>query len=108
MKIFLSMALISTLAVISIIMLSSCETAGPAENRTVPLSQKTDCENICTRVGMKLGAFVVIASHTGCVCEPVSTTGDRMQKGASAAAGGAMISWQNYHQQQQQQYSQRR
>ncbi|MBU1218554.1 hypothetical protein KKF34_04025 [Myxococcota bacterium] len=108
MKIFLSMALISTLAVISTIMLSSCETAGPAEGRTVPVSQKTDCENICTRMGMKLGAFVVIANHTGCVCEPVSTTGDRMQKGASAVAGGAMISWHNYHQQQQQQNNRKR
>ena len=58
---------------------------------TIPRDTPKDCESVCTNMGLKLGAVVVISDQIGCVCEK---PGADHAVGASAAALGALIAQQ--------------
>ncbi|MBX7114201.1 MAG: hypothetical protein K1X64_07680 [Myxococcaceae bacterium] len=76
-------------AVLAVASFSGCETTR-ASMLPTPKERVTECEEICTGVGMKLSALVVIMSSAGCVCEVVKTT--TTQQGAGGVSGGAIIS----------------
>ena len=77
------------LVVSAVLLLSGCVTARPTAFE-VPKERGTECLDICTGLGMKLGAVVVIMNSAGCVCEPAGATG-AVTSGSAAAAGGAAI-----------------
>ena len=71
--------------------LSGCETAR-ATSMNIPKERVTECEQVCTNVGMKLGAFVVMMNSAGCVCEPITPPAvSAPSAGAGALSGGATI-----------------
>lgn len=72
---------------------TGCETLG-ASSFPTPKTRVTECEKICTDVGMKLGALVVMMEHAGCVCEPLSAAAHAPNSslGGATAAGAAAIS----------------
>jgi hypothetical protein len=71
----------------------------------------TECVQLCTDLGMKMTAMVVIMSNAGCVCEPAAATARTSTNGAVAASGIAVVedtqqkaaAQAHHHQQQQQQ-----
>ncbi len=48
-----------------------------------------ECHAHCQALGMTVGAVVIIANRTGCVCQPSGKLPDA--GGASAVAGGAVF-----------------
>jgi len=71
--------------------LSGCETAR-ATSMNIPKERVTECEQVCTNVGLKLAAFVVMMSSAGCVCEPKTASAvSAPSAGAAAASGGTTI-----------------
>lgn len=88
--------------------LGACETAR-ATSLTTPKERVRECEQVCTDVGMKLGAFVVMMNSAGCVCEPLTTPGfSAVGSGAAVASGaGSIIAALNEQARQQREQSQR-
>lgn len=75
--------------VLAVALFSSCETVR-ASSMPTPKERVTECEQICTGVGMKLSALVVIMNSAGCVCEVINASAT--QQGAGGVSGGAIIS----------------
>lgn len=73
--------------------LASCTTLRPAPLE-VPPSHVTECESTCTRLGMRLAAFVVVSERSGCVCEPEGKAMSSSVRGSAAAIAGAVIAEQ--------------
>ena len=85
------MRLPAVLTTFGFLLLSACETVR-ATTLATPKERVTECEQVCTNVGLKFSALVVIANSAGCVCEPKSApTASTTKAGASAASGGAVI-----------------
>jgi hypothetical protein len=90
---------------------TSCMTpvgAGPFGH--VPLDAPGKCADYCSKMGLTLGAVVVMAGNVGCVCTPVHAGGSSARDTAPAAAGGmvAILLQQQAQAQQQQQQQQQR
>ena len=90
---------------------SSCATpvgAGPFGH--VPFDAPATCSDYCSKMGLTLGAVVVMAGQVGCVCTPVHGASSA-QEVAPATAGGMVAiliqqqQAQALQQQQQQQHS---
>jgi hypothetical protein len=82
-----TLAAVLTVAVV----MSGCITStAKATYRQTPGARVTECDALCTGLGMKLSAFVVIMNSSGCVCEP-NNAQKTSAAGAGAASGGAMI-----------------
>lgn len=84
---------------------SGCETARASQLPT-PKERVTECEQICTGVGMKLSAMVVMMNSAGCVCEVINSSAPTSSKGGGAAGGGAVIAASAAAMAQQQQLQQ--
>lgn len=85
------MRLSAVLTILGFLLLLACQTVR-ATGYSTPKERVTECQEICTSVGLKFTALVVIANGAGCVCEPKSeATASTRRAGAGAAAGGAVI-----------------
>lgn len=86
-----------------LLLLSGCETM-TATGLPTPRARVDECEKICSDVGMKLGAFVVMMNRAGCVCEPIEAAkASTSSSGGAIAAGAATIAAIEEAQRQQQQ-----
>jgi len=89
---------------------TSCMTpvgAGPLGH--VPLDAPATCSDYCSKMGLTLGAVVIMAGNVGCVCTPVHG-GSSLRDTAPATAGGMvaiLIQQQAQAHAQQQQQQQR-
>lgn len=95
--------------VVAALLATSCATpvgAGPFGH--VPFDASATCAGYCSKMGLTLGAVVVMAGNVGCVCTPVNGGGSSAQKVAPAAAGGmvAILIQQQQAQAAQQQQQQ--
>ncbi len=91
-------------ALLAVASFSGCETTR-ASTVPTPKERVTECEEICTGVGMKLSALVVIMSSAGCVCEVVKAT--TSEQGAGAISGAAIVAAATAAMQSSQQNQQR-
>ena len=57
---------------------------------SVPRDIARQCAGHCSRLGMRMGAVVIIMNSAGCVCER-GQIGKATRFGAAAVAGGAII-----------------
>lgn len=79
----------------------------------MPFDAPATCSGYCSKMGLTLGAVVVMAGNVGCVCTPVGHGGSSAQDVAPATAGGMVAilvqqeqarAAQQRQQQQQQQH----
>lgn len=100
---FVAIAFVALLA-------ASCATpvgAGPFGH--VPFDAPATCSGTCSKMGLTLGAVVVMAGNVGCVCTPLGHGGTSAGETAPATAGGMvaiLIQEQVRAAQQQQQQQQ--
>jgi hypothetical protein len=90
------------------ILATSCMTPVGAGALTVPIDAPAKCSDYCSKMGLTLGAVVIMAGNVGCVCTPMHG-GSSAQESAPAAAGGMvaiLIQQQQQAQAQQQQQQQ--
>jgi hypothetical protein len=71
-----------------VLALSGCETMR-ATGLATPKERVTECETLCSSIGLEMAAVVIIMSNAGCVCEKKRAT--VAEAGASAVTGGAVI-----------------
>jgi len=89
---------------------TSCMTpVGAGAFGQVPLDAPTKCSDYCSKMGLTLGAVVVMAGNVGCVCTPVHGGSSAQSAGAASAGGMVAILVQQQQaraaqQQQQQQH----
>jgi len=77
--------------VVLVVAIAGCETVRATEMPT-PKERVTECVQLCTDVGLKMTALVVMMGHAGCVCEPsTAQPGSSPAAAASTAAGGTVI-----------------
>jgi hypothetical protein len=69
------------------LMVSACETFRATELPT-PKERVTECEALCSDVGLEMTALVVMMNRAGCVCEKRRTT---PTAAAATTSGGATI-----------------
>ena len=89
---------------------TSCMTPVGAGAMTVPLDAPAKCSDYCSKMGLTLGAVVVMAGNVGCVCTPVHAGASSARDTAPAAAGGMvaiLIQQQQQARASQQQQQQR-
>jgi hypothetical protein len=80
--------------------MAACVTAPPTRF-DVPKDTPAQCGQVCTGMGLKMSAVVVIMSASGCVCEPAGEgPSPSVRQGAAALAGGAAIAALNAAQNQ--------
>lgn len=85
------MKLVTAVILLCTISFISCETVAASRVPT-PRERVTECEKICTDVGLKLAAFVVMMSSAGCVCEPQNAAAlSTPSSGGGTAAGATTI-----------------
>jgi len=78
-------------AMAGLLLLSGCETMR-ATTLATPKARVEECTTLCTDVGMKLGAMVVMMNYAGCVCEPITQAGTKASElGGATSAGAATI-----------------
>ena len=66
---------------------SSCMTPVGAGALTVPLDAPAKCSDYCSKMGLTLGAVVIMAGNVGCVCTPLHGSSS-VRDTAPATAGG--------------------
>jgi hypothetical protein len=70
---------------------SACVTAPPTRF-DVPKDTPAQCSQVCTAMGLKMSAVVIIMNASGCVCEPAGEgMSPSVRRGAAAVAGGAAV-----------------
>jgi len=88
---------------------TSCMTpVGAGAFGQVPIDAPAKCSDYCSKMGLTLGAVVIMAGNVGCVCTPVHG-GSSAQSAGSATAGGMvtiLIQQQRARAAQQQQQQQ--
>jgi hypothetical protein len=84
--------------------LTSCMAGVGAGPMGVPFDAPQKCSDYCTKMGMGLGAVVVMANNVGCVCTPNGRASSAEMQGGSAAGGMAAILLQQQQQAAQQQH----
>jgi hypothetical protein len=98
-----AMRIVTLVMISAIALLSGCGETARATSVPTPKERVTECEQVCTDVGMKLAAFVVMMSSSGCVCEPKSgPTVSKTSAAAAAAAGGVTVAAARASEQQEQ------
>jgi hypothetical protein len=88
---------------------TSCMTPVGAGAMTVPLDAPAKCSDYCSKMGLTLGAVVIMAGNVGCVCTPLHG-GSSSREAAPASAGGMvaiLIQQQQQARASQQQQQQR-
>jgi hypothetical protein len=90
-------ALLATIAAI----VSGCVAGVGSPMASVPFDSAGRCGEYCSKMGLGLGAVVVMANTVGCVCTPLGRpAGSAAIEGAGAAAGMATLLAQQQEQQQ--------
>ena len=86
---------------------AACTASHPlGTSMTIAKETPAECTAHCGSIGMRMSAVVIIASMTGCVCEPAVAKTAAAGGGAPAASGGAVAAILAAQQQQQQAASQ--
>jgi len=75
-------------ALLMTISMSGCAAQQASNRDELPMENVTQCQSLCSSVNMTLGAVVVVANQTGCVCE-VSSRSEA--GGSSSVTGGAVV-----------------
>ena len=91
------------------ILATSCMTpVGAGAFGQVPIDAPAKCSDYCSKMGLTLGAVVIMAGNVGCVCTPVHGTSS-VRDTAPATAGGmvAILIQQQQARAAQQQQQQR-
>lgn len=59
----------------------------------IPRERATECQDICTKLGLRMSAVVIIMNNAGCVCEPGGTPvpAGGAVSGVATRGGGATI-----------------
>jgi hypothetical protein len=70
-------------------LLTACP-VGPAARGPLPKERLTECEQMCTDLGLTMSALVIIYNSAGCVCQRPDAKGSTTAA-VGAAAGGATI-----------------
>jgi hypothetical protein len=82
--------------------LGACTMQAPVGSfANVPLDAPAKCGGFCTKMGMGLGAVVVMANNVGCVCTPNGLKGGSAEESGAAAGGMTALLIQQQVQQQQ-------
>ncbi|MFL5321761.1 MAG: hypothetical protein ACJ790_19010 [Myxococcaceae bacterium] len=89
------------LPLVAALALCSCVTARATQFST-PKERVTECQQLCTDLGLRMSAVVVIMNSSGCVCEPPGTNGNEGKASAAAVGGAVIAATAQAHQQQQQ------
>jgi len=82
----LPLCLLATLAAL----VSACVAGVGSPMASVPFDTAGRCAGYCSKMGMNLGAVVVMANNVGCVCTPMgrgSTASLESVEGGAAGAG---------------------
>ena len=66
---------------------SGCVAGVGSPMASVPFDTAGRCSEYCSKIGMGLGAVVVMANNIGCVCTPLGRPGSAAIEGGPAAAG---------------------
>ena len=88
---------------------TSCMTpVGAGAFGQVPIDAPAKCSDYCSKMGLTLGAVVIMAGNVGCVCTPLHG-GSSAREAAPATAGGmvAILIQQQQARAAQQQQQQR-
>jgi len=77
---------------VTIAALLGCAGTTPPVNSYVKLDPQiaSSCQTLCSQLGMRLGAVVLVQNSAGCVCEPEGSPGSS-RAGAAAVANGALL-----------------
>jgi len=77
---------------VTIAALSGCSAMTPPVNSYVKLDPQvaSSCQALCSQLGMRLGAVVLVQNSAGCVCEPEGSA-PSSRAGAAAVANAALI-----------------
>lgn len=75
------------MSLLTAIFFSGCGAVQASNRDELPMENVTQCQSLCSSVNMTLGAVVVVANQTGCVCE---VSGRSEAGGSSSATGGAV------------------
>ncbi len=68
--------------------LTACETLR-ATGMPTPRARVTECESLCSELGLQMSAVVIIMSNAGCVCEKPRSASS--QSGPAGVSAGAVI-----------------
>lgn len=92
-----------TLFALVALLLTSCMAGVGAGPWGVPFDAPQKCSEYCTKMGLGLGAIVVMANNVGCVCTPNGRAASAEMQGGAAAGGMAALMLQQQQQQAAQQ-----
>jgi hypothetical protein len=82
------------------LLLTSCMAGVGAGPWGVPFDAPQKCSEYCTKMGMGLGAVVVMANQVGCVCTPSGRASSAELTGGATAGGMTAILIQQQQQAQ--------
>ncbi len=83
----LSLTLLASLAAL----VSACMAGVGSPMASVPFDAAGKCAGYCGKMGMNLGAVVVMANNVGCVCTPMSHGGTASLDAVEGGAAGAGV-----------------
>ncbi len=103
-----NLLLLAPLSLLALLAASCATPVGAGPFGHVPFDAPATCSGYCSKMGLTLGAVVVMAGNVGCVCTPVHGSTASTQDVAPATAGGmvAILIQQQQAQAQQQQQQQ--
>jgi hypothetical protein len=76
---------------------AACVTPPLSPGLDVSKQDAGSCTSVCDRLGMRLGAVVVVVNSVGCVCEPQGAAGaaPTARGGAAASAAAVIVATRN-------------
>ncbi|HTQ45216.1 MAG TPA: hypothetical protein VMI75_20795 [Polyangiaceae bacterium] len=104
-----ALARLLAFAVVALLVTSCMTPVGAGAFGQVPLDAPAKCSDYCSKMGLTLGAVVIMAGNVGCVCTPLHGGGSSAREAAPATAGGmvAILIQQQQARAAQQQQQQR-
>ncbi len=92
-----------SVSLLTAIFFCGCGAQQASARDELPMENVTQCQSLCSSVNMTLGAVVVVANQTGCVCE---VSGRSDAGGSSSVTGGAVVQVLKQRSEQQRQQQQ--
>jgi hypothetical protein len=82
-----ALARLLVIAFVALLTASCMTPVGAGAFGQVPLDAPAKCSDYCSKMGLTLGAVVIMAGNVGCVCTPLHGTSS-VRDAAPATAGG--------------------